>query len=53
MFKLYEFRVIFNDREMLVVGRDREEAQDRAICELEDAGEVVGTIEAIRRVQQV
>lgn len=43
-----EYRVIFDNTEILVCGRDREEAQENAIEQMEDMGEQHGAILAIK-----
>jgi len=50
---IYEYRVLFDNAEMLVTARDSEEAQDRAIEEMEDAGQIHGSVVRIIRTQQV
>jgi hypothetical protein len=53
MKSIYEYRVLFDNAEMLVTASGAEEAQDRAIEEMEDAGQIHGSVVRIIRTQQV
>jgi hypothetical protein len=51
--KMKEYLVTFENAEMIVCGRDKQDAQDNAIQQMEDAGEVHGAIIRIRFQQNV
>ena len=48
-----EYLITFENAEMIVCGRDKQDAQDNAIQQMEDAGEVHGAIIRIRFQQNV
>lgn len=48
-----EYLVTFENAEMLVTGRDKQDAQDNAIQQMEDAGEVHGAVVRVRFQQNV
>ena len=50
---MYEYKVVFEDLEVLVVAKDREEAQEKAIDECDVLQGYVTTILAIKRCHKV
>jgi hypothetical protein len=48
-----EYLITFENAEMIVTGRDAEDAQDNAIGQMEDMGEQHGAVIRIRFQQRV